>query len=1090
MATISSFAVSQQRSGTLTLTWAYSSAVSLSSQTVLVDSPDTNLVSLSVPVGDRSVTLSSSNVTVLYGTDHNYSFRVIGETATGLIKSTLLTNQHFYQLQAPDVSMVGVPQGMKLTFADTLPGLDNYDANQLMSGNEVTQIEISLSFSDDSGPDLDVIFATPADVDTNGVLFIGDSSVYTGGNAVGSALVDGRDYEVNVRYITNQLGVSPATFDQTVIPTDQFSAPQNVAVSRPAGDNTGLQVNWNAPANDINPDGSSTTFVGHYEVWYKASDSAPAAITNDDLDASGDPTGWTKFTSNADGGVYSASQSGLTEGLLYWLIVRAVRDAVTNEAEPDAPSNDGKINGLFSAPESGLVFNFVGVAAPIIEGYATQDATSVNVKCDYPTANGSDIAATIFASASVGNDLAAIGYSSLFEVTYADDADGTSGAVTVTFDADALSSTTIVGAIDFGSLGTKKFITSAVYKQTYKGVTVAADVITVGTETWTSANANAVGSPLNVSGPYVPADGVVIPNVGTVRDYGGGPEYTIFNYRNVSLTNDESIFEKTSYPTVDTTYAAATSLLTAAESGSVLVIRENASYFSFSLYEPLPEGQTGSVGSSFANVLNIYSVTYSESNVAASRILGSTSQQLVTFSAPNTPSGLSSSSYYNADNTPVSTGTASGDGKLYLSWTELQTNTAWSGNEQNPTYYSLLRYRIRVYDGATEVTTGLTGNEGITAETTTLGGLDNGTQYTLKIEAYFVNPDNAVLTGETDPAVNQEVTGAESGTGVSVGTTPFYYPDAVVSNTNAPSVSGDPSNLTFTWDEPAELNGVGSTGSQVELRYRYVLTTNTSTASGVWVSSASSTAITFAVGSGYKIEVWAGYFVTGVSSSETYDASSTAYEIYYAKPASPTITLSTASGSNTVVATYTDGGNDSVLVFESTSSYIKEGSSQVGDAISVDTKNGTHSFTGLTNGTQYVVYGTVTHSWGGADWTSDESSSGTGTEVLGGIPYGLPIIVADSESFNVSGITNGQAVSVSVNPNGRFIRESLFVGVPSAYSAADIGVQQTNGAVGLYGSANDAVVVTVSSVDFGYALSQALVVVENAAGSAVELVSP
>ena len=139
----------------------------------------------------------------------------------------------------------------------------------------------------------------------------------------------------------------------------------------------------------------------------------------------------------------------------------------------------------------------------------------------------------------------------------------------------------------------------------------------------------------------------------------------------------------------------------------------------------------------------------------------------------------------------------------------------------------------------------------------------------------------------------------------------------------------------------------------------------------------------------------------------------------------------------------------------------------------------TQEFSGLTNGTQYVVSATATHTFGGQEWTSVSADSGA--DNLDGIPFGKPIITTSSATLT------GQVVSVTVNPNGRFIRESLFVGVPSTSSTSDIGVQQQNGATALFGSANDATAVTVASASFGYALAEGLIVVENAAGSDVFL---
>lgn len=1099
------FQVSQQRSGSLTLSWGLS-AGSLTSQTLLVDSNSTDLVTLVLDGAARSVTLSSDNITVLYGTSHNYSFRLIGDTGVvgaAKVKSATLQEQHFYQLQAPDVAIVGMPQGMMLTFADTLPDLSNYDAAQLMDGNVVSQVEVSLSYVGDSGPDLDAYVATADQIVNNGtgnVLFIGDAAAYNGGNSVGVALYDGRDYEVTVRYITSNLGFSPATLDQTVVPTDQFSAPQNVAVSRPSGDdadNSGMAVSFNGPANDINPDGSADSFVGHYEVWYKAAASAPDALTNDDLDATGNPDGWTKFTNDvspaagdaaAANTAFTAIETGLDEGKLYWFAVRAVRDKVTNEVEPDSPDNDGKINGLFSAPESGLVFNYTGVAAPIIEGYTTQGSTSVTVKCDYPTVQGSSVAATIFAAADVGADLAAIDYSSKFIVKYADDADGTSDLQTVEFAAAPSSSDTINGTIDFVSLGVRKYITSAVYQQTYKGVDIAVALITPNTESWDSVDANVPAASSSATSEPVPDSWDASAKTSSPPDE---RFYEIPYGTKSGYVSGDVLFQ-----TLDGVQAEIASQPALGVNGMMtfrsILASENdyAQGYRYRLFSNIFNTDVAGV---WGQIIPTGTTLYRASIQVSGRIFGAESQQLTTFTAPAVTSITQSLTYDAATFVPLSTSASDGDGKLAVAWTEVQTNTAWVSGE-NAHFYGDLKYRLVVVDadGNTVASSSLSGNEDLTAGNSTLGGLNNDVNYSLTVQVYFVNPDNAVLAGATEPAVSQEVAGDESAA-VTNGTTPFYYPDPVIANTDAPSVYGDNlEKLTVTWDQPANLNGVGSAGSLTSLRYRYVLTTNGTAAQPVWVSTAYDDVTTnFQIGSGYKTAVWSGYQADG---TDVYNSSSAEHDIYYAEVKPPVITLSTSAvaddslTSGVVTATYTDGGNNAVLAFSRVNSTISTGGSQVGSAIVVTSgRDGTHSFTGLTNGTQYVVSGTATHTFGVAgdgvtplSWTSVSSNSGAG-EVLGGIPYGKPIINESTASMA------GQVASVTVNPNGRFLREALFVGVPSAYSAADIGVQQTNGEVALYGSANNSVSVSVASTSFGYDLSQALFVVENAAGSDVYL---
>ena len=93
MATISydAFNVSQQRSGSLTLAWSVQvtngtlaqQASPFTSQSLLVDSDGTGLKTLVLDGAARTVTLSSDNITdIKYGTDVNYSFRIIGDTGT------------------------------------------------------------------------------------------------------------------------------------------------------------------------------------------------------------------------------------------------------------------------------------------------------------------------------------------------------------------------------------------------------------------------------------------------------------------------------------------------------------------------------------------------------------------------------------------------------------------------------------------------------------------------------------------------------------------------------------------------------------------------------------------------------------------------------------------------------------------------------------------------------------------------------------------------------------------------------------------------------------------------------------------------
>ena len=975
----------------MTLSWSTpQNQTAFTTQTLLVDSDSTGLQTLTLDGAARTVTLSSDNINVQFGTSVNYSFRLVGtlnNEAGEKIKSENLQEQHFFELQAPNVTMVGVPDGIKLTFNDELFGLDNYGATQVMPLNEVTGVEVSLSYVDpEFGPDLDSYTADAQQITggnndgTGKVLFVSDPGAAQAGNntvgELGVPLVNGRPYEVSVRYITSELGFSPATLDQTVIPSDKFSEPQNVSASRPSGadaENNSIAVSFNGPSNDINPNGSNDTFVGHYELWYKKSATNPGDVTDNDLDNNSNPTGWSNVTAKnltpaagsgaALDSAFTIIQDGLESGKLYWFIVRAVRDSVGGEA-------NGEIKGAFSSPVDGLVFNYVDVAAPIITGNTTQGSQTVTVKSEYPTAQtmGADdkVAATIFAQADVGNSLSQLDYSSKFVVIYADNSTGTNNATTVEFDANALSATAITDTIDFGNLGVRKFITSATYVQTYKSVEITNAVIdTTAQLNSTSANAN---------------------------------------------------------------------------------------------------------------------------DTNANRIFTHTHQPLTTFSAPSVPTNLSSVTYNNIYE-PLSTGKDEQQGELKVTWDALDAASAFVdgvGTTANTHFFGDILYRVLVTGtGAGNVS----GNEDLAGTTAYLSGLNIDVNYTVKVQAYFVNPENAILSGATEASTSQEVTGGAS-TGVTDGTTPFYWPGPVIANSSSPSVSG--TQLTFSWNAPAQLNGVGSAGSGVTLKYRYVLTVNSGIpAAEQWVAETSADVTNgFLQGSGYHLAVNSGYLVDGVLQGENvvhkYAGTGleigTPHDIYYAEVVPPAISLSTSANNDptngVITATYADGGNNAALAFVQVNSSISPAN---GTAGAISGSPPTQDFSGLTNGTQHVVTANVVHSFGGQNWTSGDSQTAADDE--DGIPFGKPII-SDTTPATIT----GQKVTVTVNPNGRFLRETLFVGVPTAFSESDIGVFATNGNTALQGSANNATSVSVESDSFGYDLQQGLAVVENKAGSAVKLI--
>ena len=106
----------------MTLSWSASGFAqnqTFTTQTLLIDSDKSGLQTLILEGPARTVTLSSgkhrhenTEPAKLLVPPCWHAFR----HRQTKMKSASLQGQHFYQLQAPQVTMVGVPDGIKLTF--------------------------------------------------------------------------------------------------------------------------------------------------------------------------------------------------------------------------------------------------------------------------------------------------------------------------------------------------------------------------------------------------------------------------------------------------------------------------------------------------------------------------------------------------------------------------------------------------------------------------------------------------------------------------------------------------------------------------------------------------------------------------------------------------------------------------------------------------------------------------------------------------------------------------------------------------------------------------------------------------------------
>ena len=1049
----------------------------LTNQKLVVDSPNTGAITINLGSTTlRSYEITQKDVNAIVGSSANerYTIRLVavmasaGSYTNNQLGSNLIANKQFlYRLDAPTASMYGADNQIVIVLDDTLPSLSNQPF--YYSGSTVTGFEVTVKSSND----LDTISVPWSDA------FLVDGKWRIVVRTVGSITITNTfSYEVSAAYITSAMGTSPSVTDTRVGPTLVPEAVRGLAVTRPTGsnaDNSAFQLDFQAPGNDVNPTGS-TTMMSYYEAWYKASASTLTSANVSLNSATSEPVGWTKFTAdkatdaadndNSNGSsAYSMNQGSFTEGTRYWFIVRAVRNIAgsTNEEDNIPNINDNLVPGDFCAPVDGLVFNYVNVAAPIFTGFTDQSNTRVTIKLNYPTAyTDSKVAATIFDSSESGS-LSANGYRSQFKVTYG-------------------------YKMQTGGLTSNGSVNGPIYSSTESLTQIGTTSTTTQIDVWVQTFLSSV---LDGTYDYIVTAETTEGESAVYAAYGVKAGTYIIN---ANLTNSlvwigYSFVSDPNGPKIVTADATSGTVLTdAIDFGALGVRRQIVSV----TYEQFYKGVA--VASNVVSSLSDQLVSTSDDSAHEARITGAVVQTLTTYSAPSQVVGVVSTAVNaSSSNAPMSTGKASGNGNLYVTWTNLIQSTAWSYSEFNSDFYSLIKYRVIVKDG-NGVAVAASGTEDLPASGVTIGNLDNAVTYNVTVQAYFVNPENSLLHLASDPAVDQEVAGMESANAAGF-RTPFYYPDDVIANAIAPTVTSG--NLRFTWNIPSGLNGVGSPSGSAEVSLGYVYTLETYTggdpsATPGEVSTASSNNITFTQGYGYKIIIKPAYVFGGVYYT---DPAATAYVIYYAQAKAPVVSFlePTASGldgtttleTGSLIGQYVDGGNPG-LTFVKLTRWLQTGGSDVanyGSADSTDALTRTETFDGLTNGSQYVLYANATYSFGGQEWpASSTANSGATGEVLFGIPYGLPII----NSVTLNSPVNGQ-VTFNVNPNGRNIRETLIVGIPVDTDInADIGVKQSQ-LFNQGGSANNAVSVDITSTSFGYVLKQTLVVAENLAGSDVVL---
>lgn len=900
-------------------------------------------------------------------------------------------------------------------------------------------------------------------------------------------LVNFQTYEVNVSYVSDEttdpeentnagsLGRGEGTTEsQYVIPSLQFSKPRNVTIVETPDSNNQVDIYWNAPGNDLGKDGSAEklTTVTKYQIYRTATDPGTDAPTFTDTLPTGE--GWelvAEVTPTSTDTIYNAySETAYTQTVStrMWYVVRAVRILAESPSGVVEQDRDGDVDeasyGAFCAPVPFATFVHTNLDAPTLSNFATAaGVTAVTFDASSPANATStddveldgDYAAQkliVKMQAKKGGDT---NYGNLQSY---DLEEGTQSYS----DAGQTISKLEDGTTDL-SLGVTYEFNSAVYVQPgllidlgdehTAEIPALQSIGTTATE-YTSADANGddkiAGADAVTRTPY--STPVAVTDLSSTA---------LASDKTPLSTSDDGKLKLSwtslaSYDSVDSVDSRFFSAIRYRVIGSTTALSAltagNNDYGDETEVENLNVDETTvsslALGTSYPIKIQAYFYNDEMEIWVMGAKTSSVSSGNVPFYYPDDVASLAyDSNHRTLDDqqltwtTPAnSNGVNESDEVEFYFKIETQTNEGGYATEWQAAANGGEAGESNTYDVTTDL--GNTYSAKVTSgyvATTTVDDVDTYTFTTGSTETFTVT--DLQLNSQTFDATSLTLTDITEAKldGVSVVDMEFInYSDSSPLLIAIPLI---------------EVRGAGSEGLAVkytELNY-------------IFPRSSSITLIKN----------------NGPVSVAHERANGTAAVAYLARPLAPSIAL--VPGDQKLDATFTnDSSNDSSMVFVRFEQAL-------GTADLVDIPGSTEQYTGLDNGTQYTIRAKSVYKYpaGGAEFDSSEAESASD---LTAIPFYKPII--NSVSIDSDALTD---VSITMQNNGRKLREMLVVGIPldtdagSAVEYKRFDEDTSNGIADVDAGKNDNAERTLPTVTFTKELKEALVVLENNAGSTASL---
>jgi len=1065
---------------TVTLTWDNSSISNIREQLIYVDSSVDGVSSQAYYPG---ITATSYEFTLdsQYNDDFiEYGFYIVIYDNNGIKHiSNLVSNVIVYEVSAPQISAIGLDKSIKLTFEDDLPTLSN---NITMdSSSQVVYADIGLTIKDPNGinrmehvrvniPD-DITYLS--DSSSNGYVIIGTQE----GTVGNITFINLQSVELTVTYNieplnptdTNVLDIySPFAFIANVVPTLVPTPPRGLSVKRPETDasygiipnDSSIQLFWQSPLNDINPNDPSnnlveTTTIDYYQVEYCVQKDLPDEetdwnlVTNFDqyyLDSSSNKTfelisdlsngyvnGYNAYDASEaveQTAVYSIRISDFSANTTVWTRVRGVRELFVDEV--DNQPYDDRVTGEWCEPVKAAIFNYTDLSAPIINARTVIDISAIQYSIEIPENM------TVFTSDNVDISGDFIGY---MQMDISNNSDSLLFTNTHYLTMDDISLNTVyndelnIGHVDYD-------YDKTLNSEFNKSYTINSGLLTLKYKT-VEINQPTTGSDVRVQQVFYVAD---------IADL---------------LSNDPE----------------QASVFTGINSNDISGINQNNEY----LLTPYPE--IPMVGNITTTALDLSGETLSLSLLDGSGVLNVT---------------WDSSAIQQAYYTDGSGSKFLGNDFMQFTITATQYDTS-----VNPVL-------TMVYDVSSDIPVPRYSDN--TIYSYDMSGLNVNYETEVLISAWFVNDEYTIVDVSDAIPLTEQIayeglnveTTTTSDEAPTSGNVPFYSDYAVqnltLSNqtTSSVDICGNDmildisGTMDVSWNLLSDVTGI-ELSDEVIRAYKIVYSSCGVVLSTVYtIDPEEVSAVESLYGKSYEITVETGYITSDISSNDSsevesyYKTNEPNLQIDYCVLA-PQLSLEVVPASKKLTSNITEIRGDDNLSYDVSMVFVKT-MYRLTDASSYDNYfEDTNSNTAYSHIVSDLSNGTIYNSMISAEYyhVSDPDQKISTSEVVlvtsnntdddnsTTIPYGKAII-QNIDASNVSFV---------VNNNGRHLREMIAIGIPNYHTASpDVRVtvnDLSNSDIG-YGGVNDAIDRTINLYDVlvvdDISFEQMIVILENLGG--------